>query len=57
MEEGLNVVYYFADGTKQVCSINSKVLTNEKGRRRTIGEIESIFATTAHDLGAISYQS
>ena len=56
MEAGQIVVYNFASGAKQVATIGHKTLFNEKGRRRTQGELHSIFATTAHDLGAISFE-
>jgi hypothetical protein len=50
------VTYGFADGTYQVCNINEQVAFNEKGRRRSIGEISKIFEDTAHDMGAISFK-
>jgi hypothetical protein len=56
MDSGYNVVYNFADGTKQICAIGQKSLFDAKGRRKTKGELESMFATTAHDIGAISFE-
>lgn len=50
------VTYHFADGTKQVCNINSAVLFDEKGRRRPSAILEHICETTAHDIGAVSYE-
>ena len=56
MEDGQIVVYHFADGTKQIVTIGRQTLFDQKGRRRTQGEIHSIFSTTAHDLGAVSFE-
>ena len=56
MDSYNTVTYHFADGTKQVCAINPQVLYGERGRRRAMHEIESVFATTAHDLGATSFE-
>lgn len=50
------VTYIFADGTKQVCQINNAIKYNEKGRLRSPLEIIKVFETTAHDLGAISFE-
>jgi hypothetical protein len=50
------VTYHFENGAKQICSINDKVIYNVKGRLRSRNELYDIFATTAHDLGAIKFE-
>lgn len=50
------VTYYFEDGTKQVSSINSAILKDEKGRTRSQQQIMKVFEDTAHDLGAIKFE-
>lgn len=56
MESGHNVVYHFSDGTKQISVIGPASLVDVKGRRKTLGELNSMFAAIAHDLGAISFE-
>jgi len=56
MEELNTVTYHFTDGTKQVSTINSQVLVNDKGRSRSEDQINQIFKDTMHDLGAVSYE-
>ena len=53
---GGTVTYHFKDGTRQVSEISKNVFINEKGRQRELHEVVKIFETTAHDLGAISYE-
>lgn len=55
MKDYSTVTYHFEDGTKQVCQINSKILVDEKGRKRSESQILNVFETTAWDLGATSY--
>lgn len=52
---GGTVTYHFADGTKTVASINKEIFVNEKGRERSPESILDIFSSTAHDLGATSF--
>jgi len=51
-----SVTYNFADGTKQVATINSQVFYDEKGRKKDLNVVVSIFQSTAHDLKAISFE-
>lgn len=50
------VTYIFEGDSKQVSAIGEKALLNEKGRLKSEAEMHHMFATTAHDLGAISYE-
>ena len=56
MNELSTVTYHFADGTKQVSNINSQVLLNIKGQKRSEDQINEVFKDTMHDLGAISFE-
>jgi hypothetical protein len=56
METPTHVTYHFENGAKQICIINEKVLCNVKGRQRSYNELFDIFATTAHDLGAVKFE-
>lgn len=56
MEIPTTVTYYFENGAKQVCNISERVIYNVKGRLRSESELNDIFATTAHDLGAIEFK-
>lgn len=56
MEDLTTVTYHFADDTKQISSINKEMLVNEKGRQRSMEELNKIFLDTQHDLGAISFE-
>jgi hypothetical protein len=56
MDNYSTVTYHFEDGTKQVSSVGNAVLFNDKGRKRSNEEIQKVFETTAHDLGATSFE-
>lgn len=56
MEDLTTVTYHFADDTKQISSINKEMLVNERGRQRSMEELNKIFLDTQHDLGAISFE-
>jgi len=56
MDVPTTVTYHFADGTKQICAINDFVIYHTKGRLKSMAELEQIFATTAHDIGAIKFE-
>ena len=47
-------VFYIKE-TKQVTPLSPHVFKNEKGMRRSPGEINSILSQTAHDLGAATF--
>lgn len=51
-----SVTYSFADGTKQVSSINSTIFLNEKGKQLNLNSVMEVFQDTAHDLGAIKFE-
>lgn len=50
------ITYHFEDGTKQVSQINNAVLFDDKGKKRTAEQINNVFETTRHDLGAVSFE-
>lgn len=50
------VTYTFADGTKQVSDINSKVFYGDKGQKRSLDQVMAVFQSTAHDLKAVSFE-
>lgn len=56
MDNLSTVTYHFEDGTKQVSQINKQIYYDEKGRKRSIEQIEKVFTDTAHDLGAIKVE-
>lgn len=56
MENLTTVTYHFADGTKQISNINKEMLINERGRQRSMEELNKIFLDIQHDLGAISFE-
>lgn len=54
-QELTTVTYNFKDNTKVVQHIGKNIHFDERGRKRSIGEIMNIFHTTAWDKGAISF--
>ncbi len=56
MEDLTTVTYHFADDTKQISSINKEMLTDERGRQRSMEQLNKIFLDTQHDLGAVSFE-
>ena len=49
------ITYTLENGTKIVQPINKQAFVNEKGRQRTEAEMHKLFADTAWDKRAISY--
>jgi len=56
MKDLTTVTYHFADNTKQISNINKEMLVNERGRQRSMEELNKIFLDIQHDLGAISFE-
>jgi hypothetical protein len=54
-ERFTTVTYTLENGTKIVQHINKQAFVNEKGRRRTEGELHKLFQDTAWDKRAVSY--
>ncbi len=54
-EKFTTVTYVLENGTKIVQPINKQVFVNEKGRKRTEGELHKLFQDTAWDKRAVSY--
>ena len=54
-ENGGTITYHFENGSKIVLNINKEVFVNEKGRERSLERVLAIFESTAHDLGAKSF--
>ena len=50
------VTYYFENGAKQICNINDYILYNMKGKLRSRSELNEIFASIAHDIGAVNFE-
>jgi len=50
-EELTTVTYNFADNTKVVQPINKQAMFDEKGRKRSLNQLEHVFNTTANDKG------
>lgn len=52
-----SISYIFENGTKQVANINPQIFVDERsGRDKSLNDIMNIFNTTAHDLGAKSFE-
>jgi hypothetical protein len=54
-EKFTTVTYTLENGVKIVQPINKEAFVNEKGRRRTEGELHKLFADIAWDKRAVSY--
>lgn len=54
-QNGGTITYHFKDNTKQVSNINKEVFINEKGKKRSLEEVQKVFDTIMYDLKATSY--
>ena len=50
------VTYNFKDGTKQVSPVNNVIFYDRNNRKVNLNNIVELFQSTAHDLGAISFE-
>ncbi len=52
-----NVVYSFADNTKVVQPVNKQAFYNEKGKVRSVNEMNKLFSDTAWDKRATGFST
>jgi len=52
-----SVAYIFENGSTQSANINPQIFVDERsGRDKSLNDVMNIFNTTAHDLGAKSFE-